>query len=176
MKPFQTEPKFIRTVPPGDNRERSVCAECGFIDYQNPKIVVGSVVMHEGRVLLCRRSIEPRRGYWTLPAGYLEIGESAEEGARREAREEANADIEIDRLLAIYSITRISQVQLMFRARLAAPDVSPGEETSEVGLFEWTDIPWAELAFPSVNWALRSHHETAGRSDFAPFANPPEGL
>ena len=96
-KSYRIDPNFKRTIPSGDNLERSVCAECGFIDYQNPKIVVGSVVMHESRVLLCRRSIEPRRGYWTLPAGYLEIGESAEEGARREAREEANADIEIDR-------------------------------------------------------------------------------
>src|SRR5690606_12096122 len=108
---------FRRTVPPGDDRERHVCADCGWIHYVNPRIVVGSVCTYEGRFLLCRRDIEPRRGYWTLPAGFLEEGESAEAGAAREALEEANARLAIDALLGVYSIPRISQVQLMYRAR-----------------------------------------------------------
>lgn len=169
-------PRFARKVPPGDNMERAVCVECGFIDYRNPKIVVGSVAAWRDKILLCRRSIEPRSGYWTLPAGYLEIGETAEDGARREAREEACADIDIDRLLAVYSIPRISQVQLMFRARLIAPDVAAGPESAEVGLFGWNDIPWADIAFPSAAWALRQYWETRSRTDFPPFSNPVEGL
>ncbi|MCK5744570.1 MAG: NUDIX hydrolase, partial [Oricola sp.] len=170
------EPRFVRKVPSGDNMERSVCATCGFVDYQNPKIVVGSVVLHEKKILLCKRAIEPRRGFWTLPAGYLEQHETAEDGTMREAREEACADIEIDRLLAVYSIPRISQVQLMFRARLVDPSIAPGPESEAVGLYAWEDIPWPDLAFPSVGWALRHYRETMDRRDFAPFANPPDGL
>ena len=170
------KPNFKSMVPHGDNVARSVCAACGFIDYQNPKIVVGSVVEWENKILLCRRAIEPRIGFWTLPAGYLELSESAEDGARREAQEEACADIEIDRLLAFYSIERISQIQLMFRARLKSPDVAAGPESQEVSLFAWEDIPWKDLAFPSVEWALRQYNETKDRSDFAPFTNPIEGL
>lgn len=169
-------PHFKREIPPGDNMERSVCATCGFVDYENPKIVVGSVVTWEGKILLCKRAIEPRRGFWTLPAGYLEQHESAEDGAAREAYEEATAAIEIERLLAVYSILRISQVQLMFRARLLSPEIAAGPESEAVGLYRWDDIPWADLAFPSVNWALRHYSETKDRSDFPPFSNPVEGL
>lgn len=175
-KNYNRKPDFHRAVPGGDNMERSVCVECGFVDYQNPKIVVGSVVTFEDKILLCRRSIEPRTGYWTLPAGYLEIGETAEAGARREAREEACADIEIDRLLAVYSVARISQVQLMFRAKLVSPDIAAGPESLEVGLFEWADIPWVDMAFPSAAWALRQYYETRTCDDFAPFSNPVDGL
>ncbi|HEY0420169.1 MAG TPA: NUDIX hydrolase, partial [Acetobacteraceae bacterium] len=98
-------PDFVRQVPEGDNRERLICPDCGHIAYENPKIVVGSVVAHGGSVLLCRRAIEPRRGYWTLPAGYMELGETVHEGARREAREEAEAEIALDGILAVYSIS-----------------------------------------------------------------------
>jgi ADP-ribose pyrophosphatase YjhB (NUDIX family) len=175
-KSYRIDPNFTHTIPPGDNLERSVCTECGFIDYNNPKIVVGAVALWDQKILLCSRSIDPRRGFWTLPAGYLENGESAEDGARREAREEACAEIEIDRLLAVYSIPRISQIQLMYRARLTSPGVMAGEESLEVGLFEWADIPWADLAFLSVGWALRQYHETARLSDFPPFTNPADGL
>ncbi len=169
-------PRFTRRIPPGDNMERSVCATCGFVDYQNPKIVVGSVIVHNGKILLCKRAIEPRRGFWTLPAGFLELNETAEAGAAREAREEACAAIEIERLLAVYSIPRISQIQLMFRARLMSPDIAAGPESEAVGLYAWDDIPWADLAFPSVGWALRQYRETMDRTDFAPFTNPVEGL
>ncbi|MEO1135654.1 MAG: NUDIX hydrolase [Pseudomonadota bacterium] len=176
MEKTPARPDFVRKIPEGDNMERAVCAACGFIDYQNPKIVVGSVATWENRILLCKRAIEPRAGFWTLPAGYLELGESAEDGAIREAQEEACADLEIDRLLAVYSIPRISQIQLMFRGRLRAPDIAAGPESAEVGLYDWEDIPWPDLAFPSVNWALRHYHESRGRPDFAPFSNPAEGL
>ena len=170
------EPNFERSVPPGDNIERSVCAACGFVDYQNPKIVVGSVATWADKILLCRRAIDPRIGYWTLPAGYMELGETAEEGALREATEEACAKLEIDRLMAVYSVPRISQVQLMFRARLVSLAIAAGPESEEVGLFEWDDIPWPDLAFPTVGWALRHFRESRGRDDFPPFSNPIDGL
>lgn len=165
-------PSFSIKVPEGDDHERLVCDTCGFIDYVNPKIVAGSVVTKGNKILLCKRAIEPRRGFWTLPAGFLEVGESVEQGAAREAMEEANAKIEIDRLLAVYSVPRISQVQIMYRARLVS-DVSAGPESLEVGLFDWKDIPWKDLAFPTVVWALTHFAQTRDQASFAPFANPP---
>lgn len=168
---FQNE-DFRLDVPDGDDRLRRICNRCSFIDYVNPKIVAGAVVIKDGMILLCRRAIEPRKGFWTLPAGFMEEGESVEEGARREVREEAMADIEIDQLLAVYSVPRISQVQIMFRARLVS-DIAPGPESLEVGLFRWSQIPWSELAFPSAIWALTQYAETRHLSAFPPFTNPP---
>ncbi|MFZ1814963.1 MAG: NUDIX hydrolase [Rhizobiaceae bacterium] len=169
------EPKFVKTVPDGDTQQRSVCASCGFIDYQNPKIVTGSVVRHEGKFLLCRRAIEPRRGFWTIPAGYLELHETPEDGARREAREEANAELEITGLLAVYSVPRLSQVQLIHRAVLWGIEFSAGVESLEVALFEWDRIPWAEIAFPSVHWALNHERLVETGKANTPFTNPPDG-
>ena len=163
----------MRRVPDGDTTERYVCGDCGHIYYTNPKIVVGSVVVHDGRILMCRRAIEPRKGYWTVPAGYLEEPETPEDGARREAWEEAQADIALDALLAVYSVPRISQVQLMYRAKLARPSFAAGPESLEVALFSWGEIPWDELAFPSVHWALNHYRETEDKTVFAPFVNPP---
>ncbi len=160
---------FERKVPPGDTHERLVCNDCGFILYENPKLVVGSVCEWSGRILLCKRSIEPRAGYWTIPAGFMEKGETTTQGAEREAWEEARAKIEIDSLLGIYNIPRISQVQLLYRARLLSPDVAVGEETREVRLFEWDDIPWDELAFPSVSWVLHCFDSVRGQEMFVPF-------
>ena len=137
-------------IPDGDDRERRMCQKCDFIDYVNPKIVVGSVVTWEDKILICKRAIEPRLGFWTLPAGFMENGESIEEGAAREAREEACADIEIERLLAVYSIPRISQVQIMFKAKLRSPDIASGPESQDVKLVTWDEIPWKEMAFPSA--------------------------
>ena len=171
-KATPAEPNFARRIPEGDDRERRVCATCGFVDYENPKIVVGSVCSWDARILLCRRAIEPRKGFWTLPAGYLELNEAAEEGARREAWEEARAKLEIEQLLAVYSIPRISQVQLIFRARLASPEVAAGPETAELDLYDWDRIPWDDLAFPSVHWALGHWRQSRGLTGFAPFANP----
>jgi ADP-ribose pyrophosphatase YjhB (NUDIX family) len=163
----------VRGIPEGDNRERMICADCGYVLYDNPKIVVGSVPRWGERILLCRRSIEPRYGFWTLPAGYLELNESASAGAEREAWEEANARIEIEGLLAIYDIPRISQVQLIFRARLLDDAISPGPESLEVGLFGWADIPWSDLAFPSIRWALQHEHEAQTTREFTTRINPP---
>ena len=164
---------FIERIPDGDDRTRLVCQDCGFINYQNPKIVVGSVASWEDRILLCRRAIEPRTGYWTLPAGYMELQESAPEGAKREAWEEARADLEIDQLLAVYSIPRISQIQLIFRAKLLSGQVSAGPETQEVMLCRREDIPYEDLAFPSVHWALSDYFDVLGETAFAPRVNPP---
>ncbi len=163
----------VRMVPEGDTHERLVCETCGFIEYSNPKVVVGAVCVWEDRILLCRRAIEPRHGYWTIPAGYLELGESAAEGAAREAFEEANARIEIDGLLAVYSVPRISQIQVIYAARLLSPDVSPGIESLDTRLVDRADIPWDDLAFPSVRWALDQHRDYVPGKAFGARANPP---
>lgn len=165
-----------REIPEGDNRERLICRDCGFIHYRNPVVVVGAVVTWTGdgaeNYLLCRRAIEPQVGRWTIPAGYLELEETTEDGAIREAWEEACARISIQRLLAVYNVPRLSQVQTIYQAALTAPEFAPGEESLEVGLFAWEDIPWDEIAFPTVRWALHQHRSVIGRSDFAPFTNP----
>ena len=163
---------FREEIPDGDDRSRMVCDHCGFVNYQNPKLVVGVVAHWKKSILLCRRAIEPRRGYWTLPAGYLELNESAADGALREAREEACAQIKLDQLLAVYSIPRISQIQLIYRAWLISADIAPGPESSEVFLFPWSDIPWSDLAFPSVRWALNHYREVQALTVFAPRGNP----
>ena len=173
MKTDRSQITFSNEVPPGEDRERRVCQTCGFIDYVNPRIVAGVVAHANERILLCRRAIEPRRGLWTLPAGFLELGESVEEGARREAMEEARAELELETMLGLYSIPRIGQVQIFFRARLLNQP-SAGPESMEVMLVSWDDIPWKELAFPSVHWALGHYRETRGRTGFAPFGNPPD--
>ncbi len=165
--------RFARRVPEGDNRQRLVCGECGFIAYENPKVVVGSVCAWRGRVLLCRRAIDPRSGYWTIPAGFLEQNETTAAGAMREAWEEAHARIEIDALLAVYSIPRLSQVQIMYRAALRDDNVSPGAESEDVRLFDWADIPWSDLAFPSVRWVLTHYRDVEGVPLFAARGNPP---
>lgn len=178
MNTEDRNPSFRITVPLGDDRERSVCTRCDFVDYRNPRIIVGAVATDDqNRVLLCKRAIEPQSGFWTLPAGYLETGEAPEVGARREAREEAGADLEIDRLLAIYSIVRISQVQLIYRARLTNPNtIAAGIESEAVQLVPYADIPWTDLAFPSVAWALRHWDEVRGKDVFSPKTNPIAGV
>ncbi|HIF11295.1 MAG TPA: NUDIX domain-containing protein [Sneathiellales bacterium] len=164
---------FSWKIPTGDNLKRQVCDDCGWIHYENPKIVVGAVCTWGDKILLCKRAIDPRLGYWTIPAGFLEENESPEHGAAREADEEAMAKIEIDALLGIYTIPRISQVQLMYRAKLVSDNVAPGIESLEVGLYAWDEIPWSDLAFPTVTWALEHFREAGDRIDFAPFTNPP---
>ena len=164
--------RFQRSVPPGDERERLVCGDCGWIHYVNPKIVVGAVVTYGEQFLLCRRAIEPRSGFWTIPAGYMEEGESAEAGAAREVWEEALARVTLDALLAVYSIPVISQVQLIYRGTLSEPVFGVGLESLEVRLFDWSDIPWDELAFPSVTWALQHFRSVQGATAFPPFTAP----
>ena len=166
---------FVRQVPEGDNREREVCAACGYVAYENPKVVVGSVVLADGRVLMCRRAIEPRKGFWTLPAGYMELGETLEEGAAREALEEAEAVITIEGILGVFSIARIGQVQVIFRARFsdAGPPVfAAGPESLDVRLFAADEIPWDQIAFPSVHWALDAWREAGAGPLGRPAGNP----
>lgn len=165
---------FEHRVPDGDDQPRRVCAQCGFIDYFNPKIVVGSVVRHGEQIMLCRRAIVPRRGFWTLPAGFLELNETVEDGARREAWEEAQARLHISGLLAVYSIPQISQVQMMHMATLDGGHFAPGPESLEVALFDWADIPWGQLAFPSVHWALHQRRAVWQQTSCLPFGNPLE--
>jgi ADP-ribose pyrophosphatase YjhB (NUDIX family) len=153
-------------VPEGDNRERHICTSCDTIHYSNPNNVVGCILEWRGKVLLCKRDIEPRHGYWTLPAGFMENGETTLAGAAREAREEAHAHGERMSLFAVYSLPRISQVYLMYRGHLRDGHASAGEETSEVYLFEEHEIPWSELAFPVVVESLQRYFEDRRRGDF----------
>jgi len=162
----------IRKVPAGDNRQRLVCPDCEYVAYENPKVVVGVVATWEDKVLMCKRAIEPRLGYWTLPAGFMEMGETPQEGAAREAWEEAYAKLEIIDLLAVYSLRHISQLQLFFRARLTSPDVSAGPESEDVGLFTFDRLPATDLAFPSVHWAIDHFQQVRGADAFSPFGNP----
>ena len=170
---WMDDSRFTRRIPEGEDRERLTCGDCGYVAYENPKIVTGSVVAVEGSILLCRRAIEPRRGFWTIPAGYMELGETVEEAARREAWEEARADLTLDGMLAVYSIARIGQVQIMFRASLATPGFEAGPESLEVRLFAWEDIPWDELAFPTVHWVLHAWRAAGPGPLGAPVTNPP---
>jgi ADP-ribose pyrophosphatase YjhB (NUDIX family) len=144
-------------VPAGDNRPRLVCGSCGHIHYENPRLVVGCVPEYQGQILLCRRAIEPRRGYWTVPAGFMEIGESLAEAASRETLEEAEARVELGELFALVDVVHAGQVHVFFRGRLAAPEFGAGAETLETRLFDPLDIPWADIAFPSVRIALEQY-------------------
>lgn len=148
-------------VPEGDTHDRLVCADCGYIAYENPKVVAACVVLYGEQYLLCRRAIEPRRGYWTIPGGYLEQHETTADGARREALEEAECTVEIDGFVGIFEIPRVSQIYVVHRGRLATPDFGPGAESSDVALFDYADIPWDDLAFSSVTWALQQVHAGA---------------
>jgi ADP-ribose pyrophosphatase YjhB (NUDIX family) len=142
-------------IPHGDDRERHVCADCGYIHYLNPKVVVGTIPVWEDKVLLCKRAIEPRYGLWTLPAGFMEEGETLEEGATRETLEEANARVTIEQMYSTISLPQISQVYVLFRATLLDLDFSSGSESLEVKLFREEEIPWDELAFRTVHDTLR---------------------
>ena len=149
-------PRLELRLPPGDTLPRYICAECATIHYQNPKIVVGCLPEWEGRVLLCKRAIEPRYGLWTLPAGFLENGETLPAGALRETLEEAHARVEIIELYTLISLPQINQVYMMFRSRLADLDFGPGAESLEVRLFDERDVPWETLAFRTIARTLRN--------------------
>jgi ADP-ribose pyrophosphatase YjhB (NUDIX family) len=147
------------SVPEGDHLPRHVCSACGKIHYRNPKLVVGCVPEHAGRILLCRRAIEPRRGYWTVPAGFMENGETLQQAAARESHEEALAEVTIGSLLAVVHVLHAEQVHVFFRASLPAAHYAAGPESLEVELVAPADIPWADLAFPSTDFALRRYLE-----------------
>jgi len=153
-------------IPEGDSLLRAVCDACGTIHYQNPKLVVGCLPVYGDRILICKRAIEPRLGLWTLPAGFMENEESASEGAAREALEEANARVQIEDLYTVYSIPRISQVYMMFRAKLLDLDFSPGPESLEVKLVTAEEIPWGELAFAMLRRTLEHFLEDRKRGTF----------
>lgn len=142
-------------IPEGDSFPRSVCSACRTIHYRNPLVVVGCVPEWEGKLLLCKRAIEPRLGYWTAPAGFLELGETLEEGAARETREEACAKVEIGSMLAVASVRHTNQVHIMYRARLLDGKFSAGAESQEVRLFSPDEIPWEDLAFRSITFSLK---------------------
>jgi ADP-ribose pyrophosphatase YjhB (NUDIX family) len=148
---------IARAVPEGDDRERFVCPGCGRVHYENPKLVVGCIPEWRDRLLLCRRAIEPRKGLWTLPAGYLENGESAADGARRELYEEAGAEVGEMTPFAIFDILHVGQLYLMFRAPLVDTTMAAGAESLEVDLFAEDEIPWPDIAFPVIEETLRRY-------------------
>lgn len=146
--------QVVRKIPPQDDRLRYVCEACDAIHYQNPKIVAGCIPVWEDKVLLCKRAIEPRYGYWTLPAGFMELGETSQAAALRETLEEANARVEIIDLFAVFNLPHVNQVYLMFNSNLMDLDFSAGAESQEVALFTEDDIPWQELSFPTIRYSL----------------------
>ncbi len=145
----------VYAVPAGDNRERATCTVCHTIHYENPLNVVGTVPVWGDQVLLCRRNIEPRYGLWTLPAGFMELGETTAEGAARETDEEAGVRFEMEGLFSVLSVVRVDQVHIYFRARLLDTTFAPGPETIEARLFREDEIPWDELAFRTVRETLK---------------------
>jgi ADP-ribose pyrophosphatase YjhB (NUDIX family) len=144
-----------KRIPDGDNRERFICDRCDVIFYDNPRIVAGTIPVWQNQVLLCRRAIEPRRGYWTLPAGFMENGESTEQAAQRETLEEACAEVEMGQLFSMITVPHIDQVHIFFTATLKDGQFAAGDESLEVALFAEQDIPWQELAFPTVKQTLQ---------------------
>lgn len=153
-------------VPAGDNRERAVCTVCGEIHYENPINVVGTVPVWGDQVLLCRRNIEPRYGLWTLPAGFLELGETTAQGAVRETIEEAGARIELQELFSVLNVVRVGQLHLFYRARLLDARFDPGPETIEAQLFHEHEVPWDQIAFRTVRETLRCFFADRSRGRF----------
>lgn len=161
-----------RRIPPGDGRERAVCGACGAIHYENPKMVVGCIPVYEERILLCRRAIEPRYGFWTLPAGFMENGESTAEGAMRETDEEAGATVVDLTPFAILDIPHVNQVHMYYRARLDSLEFAPGEESLETRLYAEHEIPWDLLAFRTVSETLKLFFSDRARGQFTFHAVP----
>lgn len=153
-------------IPLGDHKVRQVCTHCNAIYYVNPKVICGTLAIWQDKVLLSRRAIEPRYGLWTLPAGYMELLETMEQGAARETREEAEAEVDIEQLYCMYNIPRIGQIYVLFKAALIDGQFGAGEETIESRLFEEHEIPWNELAFPSVERTLRHYFEDRKNQHF----------
>lgn len=145
---------IIVTIPDGDNRERFMCSSCDIIFYENPRIIAGSIAVYGDKVLLCKRAIEPRLGYWTLPAGFMENGETTQQGAWRETIEESQADVAIGELYSICNVPRINQVHMFYLATMSSDACGPTTESSEVGLYSEADIPWDEIAFATVKQTL----------------------
>lgn len=153
-------------IPEGDNRERHVCDNCGAIHYQNPKVVTGCLPVYQDRVLLCRRAIAPRSGLWTLPAGFLENGETSSQGAVRETLEEACANVAVEGLYTLFNLPHISQIYMFYRAKLLDLDFRPGVESTDVRLFHEHEVPWQELAFPVVTQTLERYFADRASGEF----------
>jgi ADP-ribose/FAD diphosphatase len=158
--------EVITQIPAGEDRERFVCPKCGTIHYQNPRMVVGCIIEEQGKILLCKRAIQPRYGYWTVPAGFLELGESTVQGAIRETFEEANARVQVIAPYAHFDIPYIGQAYIFYRARLLGPEMGAGSESLEVKLVTPEEIPWDQLAFQVVKVALEFYVEDAPRNVF----------
>ena len=155
------------SIPADDNRDRATCTVCTTIHYENPLNVVGTLPIWEDKVLLCRRAIEPRRGLWTLPAGFMELGETTEEGALRETVEEAGARVELEGLYSLLNVVRVGQVHLFYRARMLDVDFVPGPESLEARLFAEDEVPWDEIAFRTVGETLRRYFADRARGGYA---------
>ena len=153
-------------IPPDDNRERAVCPACATVHYENPLNVVGTVPVWGERVLLCKRAIEPRHGLWTLPAGFLELGETAAEGALRETIEEAGAEVEMGALFSLLNVVRVGQLHLFYLATMTSPKLDPGSETLEACLFSEDEVPWDEIAFRTVRETLLAFFADRRRGEF----------
>lgn len=153
-------------TPDGDERPRAVCPSCGHIHYVNPNVVTGCIPEWEGKILLCRRGIEPRRGHWTLPAGFLEMGESCADGAARETREEAEAQVEIGELFSFINVLYIGQIHLFYRAKMKSPHFAVTPESTEIMLVSEEEVPWDDLAFATVRFTLRRYFEDRRRGSF----------
>ncbi len=157
---------IVLSIPDGDDRERFVCSSCSLIHYINPRVIVGTLPVFEDRVLLCRRAIEPRMNFWTLPAGFMENGETTPEGAARETWEEARARVLDLELYRVFDVPYISQVYMFYRGQLDKGEHEPGPESLETGLFDETEIPWEEIAFPVVKEALREYFQDRRQGSF----------
>ncbi|MCK9505541.1 MAG: NUDIX hydrolase [Porticoccaceae bacterium] len=158
--------ELVFNIPPGDNRERHVCPACNAVHYHNPRIITGCIPIHENRILLCKRAIEPRSGYWTLPAGFLENGETIAEGAARETREEACASVTLKELYGVFDVPHIGQVHMFYRATLNDLNFQPGAESLETRLFREAEIPWDRLAFPVIRIILEHYFENSKTGQF----------
>lgn len=157
---------ITRLIPPDDNRMRDVCDSCGAVHYQNPRNVVGVLAIWEDKVLLCRRAIEPRFNKWTLPAGFMELGETTAQGAMRETQEEAGAQIELGPLYTVIDVPYAEQVHFFYLAKAVSPDLFPGPESLEAGFFKLSDIPWTDLSFRTVITTLEHYMEDVKKGQF----------
>ena len=158
--------RIERLVPPGDSHLRAVCPACGGIHYENPKVVVGCIPVYGEQILLCKRAIEPRYGYWTLPAGFMENDESTGQAASRETLEEAGARIELGEPFSMLSVPQVNQVHLFYRARLLDLNFAPGEETLELALLKESEVPWQDVAFRTVGLTLKHYFADRARGVF----------
>lgn len=169
---------LVRRIPAGDNLPRDLCADCGTVHYRNPKVIVGCIPEWEDQVLMCRRAIEPRLGRWTFPAGFLEMGETSAEGAAREAFEESQGRVEIGELFVVINVPYVSQVYMIHRARLLAPQFGPTPESSEVRLMRESDIPWNDIAFPTIwhglKFLFQDRAAGSGGVHVLDLTNPPQ--